>query len=301
VSFVEVWQTLHLLSFWQIIILILANCSILLLFSGRWWLILRFFRQPVGYVALSLYRLAGFGISYFTPGTQFGGEPVQVLLLQRRHQVGLSTATSSVFLDKLIEVIANFTFLILGLVVVLFARQTYYWQSGWMLLPIIVALISLVFYLFFLLRGQFVLSQLLRLFVPFSQEGRMYRLYQVVQNVEAEIIGLSHQKPLLLVLLFLISMVVWIAMAAEYYLVLLFLGLKLDWVQTVIAMTLARLALLPPLPGALGSLEVSQVLAMQLLGYSPAIGISLVLLNRGRDIFFGGVGLLIGSWSLRIR
>ena len=84
-------------------------------------------------------------------------------------------------------------------------------------------------------------------------------------------------------------------MLGEYMLSLRFLGARVDPLQAVIALTAARLAFLTPLPGGLGALEASQVLALGALGFSPALGISVSLLIRGRDIAFGLIGLWGGA------
>ena len=90
-------------------------------------------------------------------------------------------------------------------------------------------------------------------------------------------------------------MVSWLLMVFEYWLALHFLGATLTPAQTIIALTAARVAILFPLPGGLGALEASQVLAMQLLGLEPAIGLSLSLLIRARDVTLGGIGLWWGG------
>ena len=60
-------------------------------------------------------------------------------------------------------------------------------------------------------------------------------------------------------------------------------------------MTATRLAFLTPLPGGLGALEAGQVLAMQTIGLDPALGISVSLLIRARDLAFGLAGMGIGA------
>ena len=57
-------------------------------------------------------------------------------------------------------------------------------------------------------------------------------------------------------------------------------------------MTAARIAFLLPAPGGLGVLEASQVLTFSALGLNPAVGLSLTLLIRVRDIALGTGGLL---------
>jgi hypothetical protein len=48
----------------------------------------------------------------------------------------------------------------------------------------------------------------------------------------------------------------------------------------------------------LGTLEASQLLAFAAIGLNPAIGVSLSLLIRARDVLLGGLGLWWGSRRL---
>lgn len=84
-------------------------------------------------------------------------------------------------------------------------------------------------------------------------------------------------------------------MIGEYWLTLWFSGGNFNLAQVVSALTAARLAYLLPIPAGLGTLETSQVLAMQALGADPAIGLAASLLIRARDISLGLLGLWLGS------
>jgi uncharacterized membrane protein YbhN (UPF0104 family) len=106
---------------------------------------------------------------------------------------------------------------------------------------------------------------------------------------------LCRESPLTLLQALLISLVSWIVIVGEYWLMLHLLGLDLTPVQTISALTAARIAFLLPLPGGLGTLEASQVLALGALGLNPAAGISLSLLIRARDVALGGLGLWWGG------
>lgn len=118
VSVAQVLEGLRELTLAELVVLIAVNLLMVSAFSGRWWVLLRARGLRLPYLRLTGYRLAAFSISYFTPGTHFGGEPLQVHLLQRRHHVPLPQATASVVLDKAIELVANFGFLAIGLAVV---------------------------------------------------------------------------------------------------------------------------------------------------------------------------------------
>ena len=78
-----------------------------------------------------------------------------------------------------------------------------------------------------------------------------------------------------------------------------FLGAHLSFSQTLAGLTASMLAFLLPLPGGLGALEASQVYTLTAMGYASAIGISLTLLMRGRDLLNGGIGLLLAGKFIR--
>jgi uncharacterized membrane protein YbhN (UPF0104 family) len=92
---------------------------------------------------------------------------------------------------------------------------------------------------------------------------------------------------------------VWAAQIFEIWLSLKFLGLDISVLELILIVVAGRIALFAPTPGALGALEASFVLAMQSLGYAPVYGLSLGLLIRARDIFFGLVGLLLSGLGMR--
>ncbi len=51
----------------------------------RWWIIVRADAKHIPYLPLLGVRVSVFGVSYFTLGPQVGGEPLQVLFLQRKY------------------------------------------------------------------------------------------------------------------------------------------------------------------------------------------------------------------------
>ena len=96
VTLAEVWRLLGELSVIDLGVLAVVNALALMLFTGRWWLFLlaQGFRLP--YLKLTGYRLAAFGVSYFTPGPHFGGEPLQVYLVSRRQRVPTDASIAAV-------------------------------------------------------------------------------------------------------------------------------------------------------------------------------------------------------------
>ncbi|RCK71868.1 MAG: hypothetical protein ANABAC_2691 [Anaerolineae bacterium] len=289
----EVWLALRSLHLWQISIWMLVNLLILILLNLRWWFLLRLQGVKVPFFSIFIYRLAGFGLSYLTPGPQFGGEGWLVLLLRRRHGVSFMEGSISVAIDKLIELLANFSFLAFGLLVSLQVGVPNTILSTVLTLPLI-GLLSAPFLLFGLLaKGILPASWLAK---RWQQPPRLLlKLLQVLSDAEQRSASLIRQKLWLLIAVYLYSLGIWLVLLGEFWLMLHFLGIDVGFRQTVFTLTAARLAFLTPLPGGLGALEAAQVAAVQGLGFSAALGLSLSLLQRGRDLLLASLGIAFGS------
>lgn len=291
VPLAKILDVLASLNLWKIAILLLVNVAILLVAPLRWWLILKVQKQNIPYLPLAAYRQAAAAVSYFTPGQNFGGEPVQVLALGKRHKVPGSTALASVTLDRAIELISNLIVLILGIALVSSSGIITGIELRSPLLFAVVFLLGLVFYLTLLRLAWRPVEWLLKRFKGEFVSG--------LKAAEDQLGGLIQDHPVLFLEGLLCSALVWGALFYEFWLALDFLGLRLDLSQLVLVVTAGRVALLAPTPGALGALEASQMLAVQALGFDPAIGLSLGLLIRARDVLFAVVGLVFGGLGLR--
>ena len=288
-----VFQQLNALS---VIILFIINAVILLLFSSRWWLIARALGHDMPYIALAKYRLASFGVSYFTPGPQFGGEPLQVYLLKKRHNIPTATALASVSLDKILELLANFTFLALGILIVVWQGLFFQAFSGLLILSSAGIVFLLLIYLVAMLLGKTPLAWTFsRLPLLKRDASSLNKIRQTLLNAEAQIGEFCSQKPFVILQATLLSAFIWLAVLGEYALALHFFGLQTSLLNVLAIIIFARLAFLTPLPGGLGALEAGQVYAMQSLGFDPILGVSISLFIRVRDSFFGLLGLWLGS------
>jgi uncharacterized protein (TIRG00374 family) len=297
IEIASIWQAVRRLSMVQLLILTVINITVLFTLSGRWWVVLNGLGYMIQYLLLSAYRLASFGLSYFTPGPQFGGEPLQIYLLRTRHDVPTTSGTASVTLEKVIELVGNFTFLLVGLVLI--ARLEFFkGQAGGGLILLALLLLGLPLGLLFVIaRGKHPFSNLMEE-APLLLKERVsaWRRWQNgALAVEVEMAIFFRQKPFQLIAAMAFSLLTWVLLVAEYWVMLRFLDLRLSLDETIAVLTTARLAFLTPLPGGLGALEAGQAFAFERLGYSIAEGLSVGLLIRARDVVFGAVGLALGS------
>ncbi len=283
----DVANVLACLQAWQVATILLLNSGIVLLFALRWWQIIRAQGYSVPYLAAARYYLAGFAISYLTPGQHFGGEPVQVLFLRQRHKIPGSQALASIALERGITFLSNFAVLAAGIALILSSglldilslRQALTASVVFLLLPV----------LYFVLLSFGVL--------PFGVILAKVKIGFILslRRAEEQLSDLVREKPVLFVQGLALSVLIWLALFLEFWLMIYFLGLTVNTVQLITLVVAGRLALWVPTPGALGALEASQVFAMQALGFDPAYGLGLSLLIRARDILFAVAGLLLGG------
>jgi len=290
---VQIWMALKNLQLWQAGALLGLNTLIYLLVTARWWLIVRADRR-IGFLPLLGVRLSVFGISYFTLGPQVGGEPLQVLYLQRRYGLSYTHATATVIMDKLLEFLANLALLAFGLTAVV--RAGILTGNGGPALGSLIGLAGLLLgppaYLILLRRRIYPLSAFLRRLPAVRQGAKPLRFLHAAEHLAGTFCR-RHPKSLLAAIG--ASLLAGAGIVSEYALMTSFLQIHLPFWQTAAAWTAGWLAFLVPLPGGLGALEAGQVLALGAFGVSAAGAVSVALLIRGRDILVGGLGLLLAG------
>jgi len=235
----EIWNTLRQLRFWQIGLLLSLNALVIALMTARWWIIVRAENQQIPFLPLTGYRLSAFGLSYFTPGPQVGGEPLQVIYLQKYHGLSYARATSAVIMDKLLEFLVNFLLLAVGAWAV--------FQVGFIpdngsrpfgsLIGLGILLAWPLVHILLMYNRILPLSAILRAqpFIP--QKTKALRLIFASERMAASFC--QRHFPALLAAVG-VSLLAVAGIAAEYVLMLEFLGVRLGAVQVFAALTAMR-------------------------------------------------------------
>jgi uncharacterized protein (TIRG00374 family) len=290
----ELWSTVSQLQIWQIGALFGLNLFIYGLITLRWWIIVRAENRSVAYFPLLLVGIAVFGVSYFTLGPHVGGEPLQVFYLQRRYKLTFTHATASVVMDKLLELLANFFLLVIGLTAIV--RAGIFSANGTVSWLSLTALILLCMWppvhILLLYKQTYPVSAFLRALPWIRKESKPVRFIAASERLAGTFCR-RHFSSLLIAIV--ISICAGAGMVTEFALITNFLGIHLPFWQTIAAWTAGWLALLAPLPGGLGALEASEVFALGAFGVSAALAIGVTLVMRGRDLLIGGLGLFLAT------
>lgn len=294
VPLIEIWESIKQLRIGQIVLLLLINAIVVALMAARWWIIVRAENREVPFLPLVGYRLTAFGVSYFTPGPQVGGEPLQVIYLQKNYGLTFARATAAVIMDKLLEFLVNFILLAVGAWAVF--RVGLIPNDGNMPIASLIGLGLLLawplIHIILLYKGKFPITKILR-WQPFIDQRRnLIRLMIVSERMAASFSNRYFNAMLWAIGVSILSVG---GIVAEYVLMVDFLGMRLAPIQVFAALTALQLAFLMPLPGGLGAMEASQVFALGVFGQPASAAISLTLLQRARDILNGGVGLLLAA------
>ncbi len=294
VPLIEIWNAISKLKWWQILAILGMNTLIFVLITARWWFIASADNRSIRYFPMIGVRVSVFGVSYFTFGPQVGGEPLQILYLQRTHGLTYTRATSTVIMDKLLEFLANFVMLAFGLFAVIHAGI--FSNTGGLPVEGIAVLTALVtwplIHILLLYNKKYPLSYLLHSRLIPARISRAARFIRASEHLAGRC---CQRHPRALLAAVFVSLLAAVGMVSEYALITLFLQVGLHFWQIAAAWTAGWLSFLIPLPGGLGALEASQVFALGTFGYSAPVAIGVVLLMRGRDLFIGGLGLLLAG------
>lgn len=281
--------TLAAVPAWQWAVWVGLNLLVITLLTGRWLLLTRALSLSLRFAQLLRIRQAGMVVSFVTPGPQFGGEPLQVYWLWQRHRVPGPSAFLALGLDRFFELWVNFSVLALA-VLVLFTAATLPAVDWPALLVALSGLLSIL-----LLAGCLLFVQptwlrkllrkiLKRLTRPWRHHQRLARLKTHWSDMSGAMQRVfSDERPVLFRALAL-SLLAWGTMIAEFWLMLLMVGVPFDLATYLFLFTVMRLAFLLPLPGGIGSVEAVLFWGFQALALSLPAAAGLILLLRLRDV-----------------
>ncbi len=290
----EIWDSIRQLQLWQIGFIIVLNAIFYMIATLRWWIIVEAENKRVTFWPLFLVRVAVFGISYFTLGPQVGGEALQVLVLRQKYHLSYTHATAAVLMDKLLEFMVDFYLIAIGLTAVLQAGVLI--ENSDQFAGSLIALFILIawppLHLFLLYKGHHPLTGLARVIPFIRKDARPLRFLRAAEHLAGNFCQ-RHPRRLLTALG--ISLVAGAGFLVDYAVMASFVNIHLPFWKTVAGWMSGWMSLLMPLPGGLGAFEASQVFVLEKFGYSAAVALSLALLIRGRDIFIGGIGLLLAG------
>lgn len=290
-----VLQSIAMLSVPEWLLWIGLNLLVVALLNGRWLVLTRAMGLAIRFSQLLRIRQAGQLISFVTPGPQFGGEPLQVHWLWKRHGAPGHAAFLAVGLDRFYELWINFSVLLMAVLVLAAsaANSLVDWQAIALILSGLVLTLALVPW-FLLRQPDRIRGWIERLTRRWQQHRRLGQLHTHWSQLHASLQTLVAEKRPALGLALGLSLLGWAGMIAEFWLLLRYVEVDVDLTTFLLLFTALRLAFLLPLPGGIGSVEAGMFWAFSAMALPLPAAAGLIALMRLRDV----VVLLAGALML---
>lgn len=270
-----------------------AVLSIFTILTWRWDVILKSRNIKIPFRKLIIYRTIGTGINFLTPGPRVGGEPTQATLMTK-HDVDFTEGLTTIMIDKIIDTTTSGLLFIIGVLLV-GIKYSYTPQIKVLLTVLGTAFVIIVglFYYRMLTSRHFFLRIFHLLRLDRIKNKFWLKAEKKIEEIELMMIEFYKNNSKAFIAALGISVLSWIAMFFEYYFLTQLLSINVGVVEIFFIVSFIGMALLFPIPMAIGALEAGQISAFALIGLQASSGIALAFLVRLKDIIIAIIGMIL--------
>jgi uncharacterized protein (TIRG00374 family) len=290
-----IWDSLSKFSILGFVILVVLSLLNFALFTLRWSVILHHHHEgkKVPFLRLFLHRMTAYAVNYLTPSAQTAGEPVRIFFL-KEEGVETKNAVSTVVIDKVFEYTALILFIFSGVTVSIVEGSMFSGKIEIMIVGFILFFAALIFWFYYAtIRNIGFFSSIFK-FLRLNRIKRIQKFEAGIIKVEEKMAAFYTQNIKKFIFLMMLSFATVFFMVLEHYLVALFMGVHLNFLQSFLSATIPGISYIIPIPGAVGMLEGSHAGIFALLGVSINVFV-FVLILRLRDLVFILIGLAHAS------
>ncbi|MDD5144548.1 MAG: lysylphosphatidylglycerol synthase transmembrane domain-containing protein [Candidatus Pacebacteria bacterium] len=226
--------------------------------------------------------LASFSIMYFAPILIWGGELFRAYVLKERNGIPWQKGMASVIIDRILELTINLFVIVLGFIFFLFfigvppLKLTVFFGGTFLIFAFILAF----FYLTCWKRGS-----IINFFV--KNNGNKF------VETEKEIFSFFKKNRSSLWKAVMLSFLKIGVMYVRAWFVILFLGKIISGFTVFSIFSFSCLAVMIPIPAALGSHEAIQTFAFNALGAEASVATAFTMTQRGAEMIVALLGVVI--------
>ena len=263
-----------------------------LLFSGLAWRVLMGDRGPRNAGLFIWARWIREGVNDLLPVAQIGGQFIGARVLTFHGAKG-GAAGASVVVDLTVEVVTQFLFTLLGLVVLVLSGR-HGEIIRWLIAGVVIAVPLIVA---FVLVQRWGLSKLIALFQARAAQKGGSSKTAGIEDLSDNIVAIYRDRRRLL-LGGILHLLCWTLGAGEVWLGLYVMGHPIGLLDALVLESLGQAVRSAgfSIPGSLGIQEGGYLLLGGLFGLSPPMALALSLVRRVRDLLLGVPALLV--WQL---
>ncbi len=272
---------------------VIAVFSIFLVLTWRWDVILKSRNIKIPFKKLFVYRIIGTSINFLTPGPRVGGEPTQATLMTK-HDVNFTEGLTTIMIDKIIDTTTSGLLFIIGVILVgiKYSYSTQLKITFTILGGLFLLIIGLFYYRMLTNRHFFLrIFHILRL--DKIKKKFWAKTEKKIEEMELMMIEFYKHNNQAFMKALGISVLSWIAMFFEYKFATQLIGIDVGAVEIFFIVSFIGMAILFPIPMAIGVLEAGQISAFALIGLPISAGVALAFLVRAKDIVTALIGLVL--------
>ncbi len=269
--------------------IIIMSLTILasLIRAWRWKTILKSQGYNVHVLDVLEYYLSGAAVAFFMPMVILGGEIFRGYDLKEKYAIPWPKSIASVVIDRILELTVYALATILGVISFLFYVESPSYKTGIIIFSTVFLVIaSIGFFYFKSFRRESIIRFFLKKFNARNLNGA-----DTAIEVEKEIFRYFRPNKRLIWQGFGLSLLVELVLWARTFLLILFLGKNISAFLAVSVVAFSSLAIIVPIPAALGSHDVVQSFVFTTLGLGAGTGAAFVLVIRGVELISALIGL----------
>lgn len=259
-------------------------------YTKRWKIILNGHGKDLPFKKLFFYKISGFAVSYMTPLSKLGGEPVRGYFL-RKNKIPLEDTISSIFIDKGMGILNTIIFGVLGIVAIFFM----FLIPSNLFLFFVSTLVVFVFLILLFISGVYAKKGILSSFIkiPGIKKISFVRKHiHIMKKSDEKLFQFFNKNKKKFLLSFMLSLGVWLLSVIEFMVLLHIFGVEISLLHSFLVLVVIGLAFMVPIPLGIGSLEGGQALLFGLIGLGASYGLVVGLIIRVRDLLWSFLGFI---------
>jgi uncharacterized protein (TIRG00374 family) len=251
----------------------------------RFKVILDAFGKKVSILQLIPQTMVAFAVSYITPASRLGGEPARIYLLKKESDVDYTTATSSVVLDKFIEILGSALYGIIGFILLL--QLPGLPDNVKIIFGVVVLLALIILYWIFhrYKSGKDVISKL----ITFA------KIKNHIKEIDDQIRWMFKYRKGILLKSFMYYVITGILYIVQFKYLLLSIGIDSTISELILIINLWGILNFIPSPGSIGFLEGGQAMLFDSLKGEGVLGLAMTLILRAGYLTIVCLGFLYVS------
>lgn len=286
VGWQEIKKAFLVFTGWQGLAILGLTILMAIIGTWKWKEILKGGGTNISFGELFKPYLAGFSIMYILPIMLLGGEIFRGYILKEKNQVPWPKGMASVIIDRILEWTAN-------LAVVFFGVLFFLLTTGFP--PIKLGIIFGTVFLVFAAAITFFYFKSFKRESIFRAFGKIFNQQSDSQplDIEKEIFNFFKPKKKSMWRSFGLSFLRAGIMLFRTWLLIFFLGKNIGALPALSILGFSYLAVMIPIPTALGSHEVIQTFAFNSLGLGINLGTAFTMIIRGAELMIALAGIII--------